>query len=90
MSGPLAKNIADEYDVDSRKSASILGVYVEGCFQGLLPYSPQVISAAGVAGICTINVIPIQHLSYIIRCMRTYCDLFNFPNLKKNAGQMKH
>ncbi|MBR7831557.1 Na+/H+ antiporter NhaC family protein, partial [Actinospica sp. MGRD01-02] len=37
MSGPLAKNIADEYDVDSRKSASILDIF-GGCFQGLLPY----------------------------------------------------
>ena len=48
MAGPLAKNIADEYDVDPRKSASILDIF-GGCFQGLLPYSPQVISAAGVA-----------------------------------------
>lgn len=29
MSGPLAKNIADEYDVDSRKSASILDIFGE-------------------------------------------------------------
>ena len=50
MAGPLAKNIADEYDVDPRKSASILDIF-GGCFQGLLPYSPQVISAPGVAGI---------------------------------------
>lgn len=50
MAGPLSKNIADEYDVDPRKSASILDIF-GGCFQGLLPYSPQVISAAGVAGI---------------------------------------
>ena len=50
MAGPLAKNIADEYDVDPRISASILDIF-GGCFQGLLPYSPQVISAAGVAGI---------------------------------------
>lgn len=50
MAGPLAKNIADEYDVDPRKSASILDIF-GGCFQGLLPYSPQVISAAGVAGV---------------------------------------
>ena len=35
MAGPLAKNIADEYDVDPRKSASILDIF-GGCFQGLL------------------------------------------------------
>ena len=34
MAGPLAKNIADEYDVDPRKSASILDIF-GGCFQGL-------------------------------------------------------
>ena len=28
MAGPLAKNIADEYDVDPRKSASILDILV--------------------------------------------------------------
>ena len=33
MSGPLAKNIADEYDVDPRKSASLLDIFA-GCFQG--------------------------------------------------------
>ena len=33
MAGPLAKNIADEYDVDPRKSASILDIF-GGCFQG--------------------------------------------------------
>ena len=27
MAGPLAKNIADEYDVDPRKSASILDIF---------------------------------------------------------------
>ena len=32
MAGPLAKNIADEYDVDPRKSASILDIF-GGCFQ---------------------------------------------------------
>ncbi len=57
MSGPLAKNIADEYDVSSRKSASILDIF-GGCFQGLLPYSPQVISAAGVAGISPLMLFP--------------------------------
>ena len=33
MSGPLAKNIADEYEVDPRKSASILDIF-GGCFKG--------------------------------------------------------
>ena len=57
MAGPIAKKITEEYDVDPRKSASILDIF-GGCFQGLLPYSPQVISAAGVAGISPFLLVP--------------------------------
>ena len=63
MAGPLAKNIADEYDVDPRKSASILDIF-GGCFQGLLPYSPQVISAAGVAGISPFLLVLIVSIQF--------------------------
>lgn len=42
MAGPLAKDISDEYGVDPRKSASILDMFAS-CFQGLLPYSPQLV-----------------------------------------------
>ncbi|KMR21383.1 Na+/H+ antiporter NhaC family protein, partial [Staphylococcus aureus] len=38
LSGPLAKNIAEEYEVDSRISAIILVIF-GGCFQCLFPYS---------------------------------------------------
>ena len=42
MSGPLAKNITDEYDVDPRKSASLLDIFAR-VLSRFLPYSPQVI-----------------------------------------------
>ena len=57
MSGPLAKNIADEYDVDPRKSASLL-IYICRVLSRFLPYSPQVIAAAGVASISPFSVMP--------------------------------
>src|SRR5699024_11026386 len=37
MTGPLAKEIADEYEIDPRKSASLLDTF-SSCFQGLIPY----------------------------------------------------
>ncbi|MDI1793790.1 Na+/H+ antiporter NhaC family protein, partial [Bacillus thuringiensis] len=90
MSGPLAKNIADEYDVDSRKSASILDIF-GGCFQGLLPYSPQVISAAGVAGISPLMLFPYSIYPILLGVCGLIAILFNFPKLKKNTSQeMKH
>ena len=88
MAGPLAKNIADEYDVDPRKSASILDIF-GGCFQGLLPYSPQVISAAGVAGISHSNV-TIWYLSNIIRCLWISSNYFKSTSFKSIVKEIKY
>ncbi|RIL15438.1 Na+/H+ antiporter NhaC family protein, partial [Staphylococcus gallinarum] len=57
MAGPLAKNRSEEYDVDPRKSASILDMF-SSCFQGLLSYSPQLIAVAGVASKSPFELVP--------------------------------
>nr|WP_321226183.1 Na+/H+ antiporter NhaC family protein [uncultured Psychroserpens sp.] len=42
IAGPIAKTINDEYDLDPKKTASILDIFA--CiFQGLLPYGAQVL-----------------------------------------------
>ncbi|MEB6613086.1 Na+/H+ antiporter NhaC family protein [Staphylococcus pasteuri] len=82
MSGPLAKNIADEYDVDPRKSASILDIF-GGCFQGLLPYSPQVISAAGVAGISPFLLVPYSIYPIMLGICGLIAIILDYPKLKK-------
>ncbi|PTU87887.1 sodium:proton antiporter [Staphylococcus pasteuri] len=82
MSGPLAKNIADEYDVDPRKSASILDIF-GGCFQGLLPYSPQVISAAGVAGISPFLLVPYSIYPIMLGICGLIAIILGYPKLKK-------
>ncbi|MDN6232992.1 MAG: Na+/H+ antiporter NhaC family protein [Staphylococcus simulans] len=82
MAGPLAKNIADEYDIDPRKSASILDIF-GSCFQGLLPYSPQVIAAAGVAGISPIMLVPYSIYPIILGISGLAAIIFNFPKLNK-------
>lgn len=84
MSGPLAKNIADEYDVDPRKSASILDIF-GGCFQGLLPYSPQVISAAGVAGISPFLLVPYSIYPIMLGVGGLIAILIGYPKLKNKA-----
>lgn len=84
MSGPLAKNIADEYDVDPRKSASILDIF-GGCFQGLLPYSPQVISAAGVAGISPFLLVPYSIYPIMLGICGLIAIIFGYPKLKKDS-----
>lgn len=81
MAGPLAKNIADEYDVDPRKSASILDIF-GGCFQGLLPYSPQVISAAGVAGISPFLLVPYSIYPILLGICGLVAIILRVPRLK--------
>ena len=83
MAGPLAKNIADEYDVDPRKSASILDIF-GGCFQGLLPYSPQVISAAGVAGISPFLMLPYSIYPILLGVCGLVAIIFRVPRLKNS------
>lgn len=82
MAGPLAKNIADEYDIDPRKSASILDIF-GSCLQGLLPYSPQVIAAAGVAGISPFMLVPYSIYPIILGISGLAAIIFNFPKLNK-------
>ncbi|MEL3972920.1 Na+/H+ antiporter NhaC family protein [Rossellomorea oryzaecorticis] len=57
IAGPLAKEISENYGVDSRKSASILDIF--SCsVQGLIPYGAQALLVAETAGISPLSVIP--------------------------------
>ena len=84
MSGPLAKNIADEYDVDPRKSASLLDIFA-GCFQGFLPYSPQVIAAAGVASISPFSVMPYCIYSFLLGICGIIAIILRYPRVKAKS-----
>lgn len=56
MSGPLAKNIADEYEIDPRKSASILDIF-SAVWQCMIPYGAQLLTAAGFSAISPFEII---------------------------------
>lgn len=46
IAGPIAKNMCKKYEIDPRRSASLLDTFA--CiFQGLIPYSAQILIAAG-------------------------------------------
>ncbi len=54
--GPLAKDIADKYDIDPRKTASILDIF-SSCWQGVIPYGAQLLTAAGIVGISPVEIL---------------------------------
>lgn len=55
--GSIAKDMADRYGVDKRRSASLLDIF--SCVvQGLIPYGAQMLMAAGLAAISPMQIIP--------------------------------
>ena len=63
MSGPIAKEISDEFHVDSKRSASLLDMFTS-VGQGLIPYGAQLLSAATLTGLTPFDMMP--HLVYPI------------------------
>ncbi len=63
MAGPIAKEIATEYDVNPKRSASLLDIF-SSVGQGLIPYGAQMLSAASLTGLTPFNILP--HMYYPI------------------------
>ena len=57
LAGPIAKEISMEYDIDPRRTASLLDIFAS-VVQGLIPYGAQLLYAAAAAGITTYAIIP--------------------------------
>nr|WP_205598660.1 Na+/H+ antiporter NhaC family protein [Clostridium niameyense] len=85
MAGPIAKDIADKFDVDPRKSASLLDTF--SCFcQGLIPYGAQLLAAAGVAKISPFDIIHYLYYPYLMGISALIAIAFGLPRLtKKNS-----
>lgn len=57
MSGPIAKEISDEFGVSPKRSASLLDIFAS-VGQGLIPYGAQLLTAAGLAAISPVAIMP--------------------------------
>lgn len=82
MSGQIAKDISEEYGISPRRSASLLDIF-SSVGQGIIPYGAQMLSAATLAGISPINVMP--YLYYpILMGVSAICFIF-FRRRKKSV-----
>lgn len=76
--GPIAKDIAQRFRIDPRKSASILDT--ASCFtQGLLPYGAQVLIAAGLSGVNPIAIIPNLYYPMLIGVALVLAIVLRYP-----------
>ena len=82
VSGPLAKNIADEYEIDPKRSASLLDIF-SSCWQGLIPYGAQLLGAAGLAAISPFEIIPYVHYPMLMGLFGLLAIRFGFPKINK-------
>ena len=84
MAGPIAKDIADKYEVDPRKSASLLDTF--SCFfQGIIPYGAQILTAVGVAGAAKISPFEIMqylYYPYLMGICALLAIVFGIPKVK--------
>ena len=76
--GPIAKDIAEKFGVDLRKSASILDTF--SCFvQGLIPYGAQLLMAAGLAAISPLEIIRYLYYPFMMGAFALLAIVIRYP-----------
>lgn len=63
--GDIAKKIAQQYDIDPRRTASLLDT-TSCTVQGLIPYGAQLLMASSIAGISAMSIIPFLYYPMLI------------------------
>ena len=63
--GDIAKNIAKRFDIDPRRTASLLDT-TSCTVQGLIPYGAQLLMASGIAGISALSIVPYLYYPMLI------------------------
>ena len=65
MTGQIAKEISSEYDIDPRRTASLLDIFAS-VVQGIIPYGAQLLSAAAAASITAYEIIPFLYYPFFM------------------------
>ena len=76
--GPIAKDIAGKFNLDRRKTASILDTF--SCFiQGIIPYGAQLLMAAGLAKISPISIVGNLYYPFTMGTFALLALIFRYP-----------
>ncbi|MBM7645438.1 Na+/H+ antiporter NhaC [Scopulibacillus daqui] len=88
IAGPLAKNISDKYQIDPRKSASLLDIF-SCCWQGFIPYGAQLLAAAGLASISPVSIMAYSFYPILIGICGSISILVGFPRFSPSRSKAK-
>ena len=83
MTGPIAKEISEEFDVDPRRSASLLDMFTS-VGQGIIPYGAQLLSAATLTGLTPLQIIPNLYYPLLMGVCGVWAIIFR-PQSKKTT-----
>ena len=76
--GPIAKDIAGKFNLDRRKTASILDTF--SCFiQGIIPYGAQLLMAAGLDKISPISIVGNLYYPFTMGTFALLAIIFRYP-----------
>ena len=76
--GPIARNIAQRFRLDRRKTASILDTF--SCLtQSLIPYGAQMLIAAGLASISPLSIIGNLYYPFCMGIFALLSILLRYP-----------
>lgn len=78
MTGSIAKDIANKFGVDNRRSASLLDIF--SCFvQGIIPYGAQILIAAGLGNTSPIEIMRYLYYPYLLGLGGLIAILTGYP-----------
>ncbi len=63
IAGPVAKEIAEEYDIEPKRTASLLDIFTSVC-QGLIPYGAQILTAVSFTVGTALEISPVDLIAY--------------------------
>lgn len=82
--GSIAKDISQKFDIDPKRTASILDTF--SCFvQGIIPYGAQLLIASGLSQVAATSLMPYLYYPYILGAFALISILTGFPKTKKRV-----
>lgn len=64
MAGPIAKDIANEYNIEPRRTAALLDIFTS-VWQGIIPYGAQLLYASAGAAAVGLTILPTDLVPYL-------------------------
>lgn len=87
--GPISRDIADKFNIERTRVASILDIF-SSAFNGLLPYAGQLLVAAGLAGVTPTSIMVYNWYSILMLVFGVIFILIGWPNFSSKSEEIEN